>query len=100
MMASAWQKLFSPQKLQLETLHLTIGLSWLIFYHLDYYCLPATNLIFPVKMPDDDMITPRLILTKNTKKPPQGRFLVIPLSSRQMKKAMLPARIDIQSVRA
>lgn len=25
--------------------------------------------------------------------------MVIPLSSRQMKKAMLPARIDIQSVR-
>lgn len=69
-----------PQKLQLETLHLTIGLSWLIFYHLDYYCLPATNLIFPVKMPDDDMITPRLILTKNTKKPPQGRFRPISYS--------------------
>ncbi|WP_181151200.1 hypothetical protein [Paenibacillus sp. PCH8] len=56
MMASAWQKLFSPQKLQLETLHLTTGLSWLIFYHLDYYCLPATNPIFSAKMSDDVMM--------------------------------------------
>lgn len=29
------------------------------FYHLDYYCLPATNPIFSAKMPDDDMIPPR-----------------------------------------
>ncbi len=39
---------------------------WFVLAHFlspRHYCLPATNPIFPAQMPDDDMITPCLILT-------------------------------------
>jgi len=68
MMASAWQKLFSPQKWQFETLHLTIGFSWLIFYHLDIYCLRSANRLFPAEMPDDDMLPYPQFQSKKTQK--------------------------------
>ncbi|MDN4602071.1 MerR family transcriptional regulator, partial [Paenibacillus sp. F6_3S_P_1C] len=52
---------------------------------------PLNNLIYYNGVHDEEFY-------KNVK--PYESLVVIPLSSRQMKKAMLPVRIDIQSVRA